>query len=105
MKVPTALSRDKGLTAGEIAGERVRSTDGQHNAAKALQTGDVEGPYSGPYRAGGVWAVLDGRGTLPGFLQIPGHNHFSTMGELGAHPTWFGDRIIDFITTVTASVP
>ena len=24
------------------------------------QTDDVEGPYSGPYQAGGVWAVLDG---------------------------------------------
>lgn len=28
------------------------------------QTMDVEGPYSGPYEAGGVWAVLDGSGTL-----------------------------------------
>ncbi len=28
------------------------------------QSEDVEGPYSGPYRAGGVWAVLDGNGTI-----------------------------------------
>ena len=28
------------------------------------QTDDVEGPYSGPYEAGGVWAVLDGSGTV-----------------------------------------
>jgi thiol-disulfide isomerase/thioredoxin len=28
------------------------------------QSDDVEGPYSGPYRAGGVWAVLDGSGTV-----------------------------------------
>ena len=28
------------------------------------QSEDVEGPYSGRYRAGGVWAVLDGRGTV-----------------------------------------
>jgi hypothetical protein len=28
------------------------------------QSEDVEGPYSGPYRAGGVWAVLDGSGEL-----------------------------------------
>ena len=28
------------------------------------QTDDVEGSYSGPYRAGGVWAVLEGAGTV-----------------------------------------
>jgi thiol-disulfide isomerase/thioredoxin len=28
------------------------------------QTEDRSGAYSGPYEAGGVWAVLDGRGTL-----------------------------------------
>jgi thiol-disulfide isomerase/thioredoxin len=28
------------------------------------QTADQPGAYSGPYEAGGVWAVLDGRGTL-----------------------------------------
>ena len=28
------------------------------------QTDDVEGTYSGPYRAGGVWAVLEGAGTV-----------------------------------------
>lgn len=28
------------------------------------QSQDVEGPYSGPYEAGGVWAVLDGTGTV-----------------------------------------
>jgi hypothetical protein len=28
------------------------------------QSDDVEGSYSGPYRAGAVWAVLDGRGTV-----------------------------------------
>ncbi|HWX74873.1 MAG TPA: DipZ protein [Solirubrobacteraceae bacterium] len=28
------------------------------------QSEDRPGPYSGPYAAGGVWAVLDGRGTL-----------------------------------------
>ena len=28
------------------------------------QSEDVEGPYSGPYEAGGVWAVLDGGGTV-----------------------------------------
>jgi hypothetical protein len=28
------------------------------------QSDDVEGLYSGPYRAGAVWAVLDGKGTV-----------------------------------------
>jgi thiol-disulfide isomerase/thioredoxin len=28
------------------------------------QSEDVEGPWSGPYEAGGVWAVLDGQGTV-----------------------------------------
>ena len=28
------------------------------------QTEDQEGAYSGPYEAGGVWAVLDGSGTV-----------------------------------------
>jgi hypothetical protein len=36
-------------------------------ARLALQTDDVLGPYTGPYEAGGVWAVLDGRGTVTAF--------------------------------------
>ncbi len=34
------------------------------DARLAQQSENVEGPYSGPYAAGGVWAVLDGRGTV-----------------------------------------
>jgi hypothetical protein len=33
-------------------------------ARLAPQTADQQGPYSGPYEAGGVWAVLDGQGTV-----------------------------------------
>src|SRR5205085_4169999 len=33
-------------------------------ALLAVQSEDVEGPYSGPYEAGAVWAVLDGQGTI-----------------------------------------
>jgi hypothetical protein len=33
-------------------------------ATLAAQTADQEGPYSGAYEAGGVWAVLDGVGTV-----------------------------------------
>ncbi len=32
-------------------------------AVLAVPTPDVAGPYSGPYEAGAVWAVLDGAGT------------------------------------------
>jgi hypothetical protein len=56
------------------------------------QTDDVEGPYSGPYRAGGVWAVLDGHGSVtangatvtvdhPGCYELIAHER-STEGEL-----------------------
>jgi hypothetical protein len=34
------------------------------NARLAPQTADQEGAYRGPYEAGGVWAVLDGAGTV-----------------------------------------
>jgi hypothetical protein len=56
------------------------------------QSDDVEGPYSGPYRAGAVWAVLDGAGTItanghattvdhPGCYELLAHPR-STAGEL-----------------------
>jgi hypothetical protein len=56
------------------------------------QSEDVEGPYSGPYTAGGVWAVLDGNGSItvngrtlavehPGCYQLLTHP-VSTAGEL-----------------------
>ena len=34
------------------------------DARLLAQTEDQAGPYSGPYEAGGVWAVLDGAGTV-----------------------------------------
>ncbi len=56
------------------------------------QSDDVEGPYSGPYHAGAVWAVLDGAGTVtandrtisvdhPGCYELITHPH-ATAGEL-----------------------
>jgi hypothetical protein len=56
------------------------------------QSEDVEGPYSGPYEAGGVWAVLEGQGTVtangraiavdhPGAYELACHA-VSTAGEL-----------------------
>jgi len=56
------------------------------------QSEDVEGPYSGPYEAGSVWAVLDGSGTVsvagrqltvehPGCYELISHPR-STAGVL-----------------------
>jgi hypothetical protein len=65
------------------------------DAVLAPQSPDVEGPYSGPYEAGGVWAVLDGRGAVtangatiavdhPGAYPLIEHPR-STRGELALH--------------------
>jgi hypothetical protein len=66
-------------------------------ATLAAQTADQEGAYSGPYEAGGVWAVLDGTGTVtvngdyasateltiarPGAYSLLEHDHH-TVGML-----------------------
>lgn len=61
-------------------------------AQLAVQTDDVAGPYSGPYEAGAVWAVLDGSGTVtvndraiavdhPGAYELIRHER-STAGVL-----------------------
>jgi hypothetical protein len=62
------------------------------SAQLVVQTDDVDGPYSGPYEAGGVWAVLDGEGIVlangnrievdhPGCYELMSHPR-STAGEL-----------------------
>ncbi len=61
-------------------------------AALSPQTEDIAGAYSGPYEAGGVWAVLSGRGRVrtngrelavehPGAYELIAHAH-STAGVL-----------------------
>ena len=71
--------------------EPVRPED-EPGALIEAQSEDVQGPYCGPYRAGAVWAVLDGRGTVtangrelsidhPGCYELLSHEH-STEGEL-----------------------
>jgi hypothetical protein len=61
-------------------------------ARLALQSDDVPGPYCGPYEAGGVWAVLDGEGSVtangqtltvrgPGCYELIAHARH-TAGEL-----------------------
>ncbi|PZS14002.1 MAG: DipZ protein [Solirubrobacterales bacterium] len=61
-------------------------------ALLAPQSEDVAGPYSGPYQAGAVWAVLDGQGSVsangyavavdhPGCYKLISHPR-STAAEL-----------------------
>jgi AhpC/TSA family len=60
------------------------------------QSEEVQGPYSGSYRAGAVWAVLDGTGEVavngrtvavegPGAYELISHGR-STNGELTLEP-------------------
>jgi hypothetical protein len=71
--------------------EPIRPEDAP-DAQLTPQSADVEGPYSGPYEAGGVWAVLDGHGAVtvnggtlavdhPGCYELISHPR-STPGEL-----------------------
>jgi mannose-6-phosphate isomerase-like protein (cupin superfamily) len=61
-------------------------------ARLAVQSDEVAGPYSGPYEAGGVWAVLEGSGSVtvndrtvdvthPGAYELISHER-STAGVL-----------------------
>ena len=72
----------------------VRPED-EPGALLAAQTEDVPGPYSGPYEAGGVWAVLSGSGTVrangrelaidhPGAYELIAHDRH-TAGVLELH--------------------
>ena len=49
------------------------------------QSEDVAGPYSGPYRAGGVWAVLEGSGEVRANGRTLAVTH-SGCYELISHP-------------------
>jgi thiol-disulfide isomerase/thioredoxin len=64
-------------------------------AQLAIQSDDVDGLYSGPYEAGGVWAVLEGEGSVtangrriavrhPGAYELVSQAR-STAGELELH--------------------
>jgi thiol-disulfide isomerase/thioredoxin len=84
-----AIQELLGVTREPLAPLRPEDAPG---AVLVPQSEDVPGPYSGPYEAGGVWAVLDGRGTAlangraitvdhPGAYELVAHPH-STRGEL-----------------------
>jgi hypothetical protein len=78
-----------GVGGDPVAPQRPEDASG---AQLALQSEDVAGPYSGPYEAGGVWAVLDGSGAVvangrriavdhPGAYELIAHER-STAGVL-----------------------
>lgn len=50
------------------------------------QTADQPGAYSGPYEAGGVWAVLDGDGMLRVGDPATGQEHELSVTHPGAYP-------------------
>jgi hypothetical protein len=54
-------------------------------AVLVAQTEDVEGVWSGPYEAGGVWAVLEGDGTVTANGQTTPVDHPGAY-ELVSHP-------------------
>jgi thiol-disulfide isomerase/thioredoxin len=85
--------RETELAIQELLGveEPIRPEDAP-GALLEPQSEDVEGAYSGPYRAGGVWGVLDGAGQVvagdrtltvdgPGAYELIAHER-STRGDL-----------------------
>jgi hypothetical protein len=55
-------------------------------ARLAAQTEDQPGAYSGPYEAGGVWAVLDGAGALHVECDTPAAGRELAVTHPGAYP-------------------
>jgi hypothetical protein len=57
------------LAIGELLGREIEPVppvrpEDEPDALVVVPTPDQPGPWSGPYEAGGVWAVLDGTGTV-----------------------------------------
>ncbi len=84
-----AIQELLGISGPTISARRPEDVPG---ALLTPQSEDVEGPYSGPYEAGAVWAVLDGEGeviangrrvavTHPGAYELVSHPR-STAGTL-----------------------
>jgi thiol-disulfide isomerase/thioredoxin len=55
-------------------------------AALAAPTPEQPGPYSGPYEAGAVWAVLDGSGTVRASDPLNGQSNLLEIAAAGAYP-------------------
>ncbi len=62
------------------------------DATLARQSDDREGPYSGPYEAGGVWVVLEGSGTLTVNGGQPPDGLSMQVTHPGAYPVVEHDR-------------
>ena len=72
---------------------RAASPGGRTRTRRWLQqTADQEGPYSGPYEAGGVWAVLDGAGTVTVNGGSAAGRRELTVAHPGAYPLLEHDR-------------
>ncbi|HEV7943387.1 MAG TPA: DipZ protein [Solirubrobacteraceae bacterium] len=71
-------------------------------AELAPQTEDQDGPYSGPYEAGGVWAVVSGKGilTVNGGPQQGGSE--LVVKQVGAYPLIEHERHTAGVVTVEA---
>jgi hypothetical protein len=61
-------------------------------ATLVAQSADEPGPYCGPYAAGGVWAVLDGSGTLSASDSALGLRAGVSVGHPGAFPLFEHQR-------------
>lgn len=73
------------LAIGELLGIEVEPVgplrpEDDPEALLAVPTADVAGPYAGPYEAGAVWAVLDGRG------RVTASGRAIDVGGPGAYP-------------------
>jgi hypothetical protein len=84
-----AIQELLGITLQPLTPQRPEEQPG---AVLVAPSDQVSGPYSGPYEAGGVWAVLDGNGSVsvngrrirvehPGAYELIRHEQ-STAGEL-----------------------
>jgi hypothetical protein len=71
-------------------------------AELAPQTEDQDGPYSGPYEAGEVWAVVSGKGilTVNGGPQQGGSE--LVVEQAGAYPLIEHERHTAGVVTVEA---
>ncbi len=79
-----AIQELLGLDPAPTPVEPLRAED-DPEAMLEPQSEDVAGPYSGPYRAGGVWAVLDGNGTVRANGRAIEVDHAGAY-ELLSHP-------------------
>jgi hypothetical protein len=73
------------------------------DAELAPQTEDQKGAYSGPYEAGGVWAVLDGAGTLAVNGSAAEGALMFQIAEPGAYPLIEHDRHTSAVVTIAPS--